>query len=540
MVGPKTVLSMMDEALYIYSQSSGKTRFVDVVPWTTEGFEAVVSHILKNECKAKPVIILNDMVEQHYRKERVLTSGVGALDRKAMVDRKLKMAFPGYSVCAALPLKEKISKEGGAANASDVFIFAAVPDTAQLKAVTQVVKIANVSVSGFGLLPVESAGLVNDLVSKNFPSEKKDAKWNMMIVQHKNGGLRQIVTKNGEIALTRMTPVVDSDQDPQQWASEVVQEFRATMSYLTRFGFQINDGLNIILIGNEMPSQIVGQSIDERLNFMTLTPDQAAKSLKLSIGIQEKARYGDILHMAWVAKKARLSLPLPSKALQAIAVPRLVANLSSIALVLSAAFFIYQTGIGFVGLNDKGAELEEIQGNHRRVKSQYDEEVAKKEALGINIRLIQSAISVKEDLDKENINPLSFVNGLSAVLGRDLRVDKVSVMAPERDDQANASPRSRRVRSAFTAEKPRLFEAILQIEYPETANPDEGNRELRAIVEKVGQYWPSYKVTLEKELLDYQYVEEITIGGDPQTNASQDVKQDFIAEIKIEGPEIND
>lgn len=541
MLGAKTILSLMDEALYIYSANAGKMSFIDAVPWKTEHFADQVVAILKEDCKNRPVVILNDMVEQHYRKERVLTSGVGVMDRKAMVDRKLNMAFPGYAVRAALPLKEKITKEAGK-NTSDVFIFAAVPDTAQLKAVVKVIQRSNVGVSGFGLLPVESAGLVTQLVKKICDKDEQKSAWNMLIVQHKNGGLRQIVTRNGEIALTRMTPVVDSDQDPQQWASEVLQEFRATMSYLTRFGFQVTDGLNIILIGNEMSGQIFAQAIDERLNVKIISPDAAAKAIGLSIEIQENSRYGDILHMAWAAKKTSLTLPLSSKAIQNIAMPRLAAKAASILLILSAGFLIYQSATGLMTLNDVSSQYTNTKSKYAKLNAEYEEEVKKKEALGIDIRLIQSSIAVHNDLENKNMRFLDLMRRLSMVMAQeDLRADTILVKVPvDAGSQASGNARLRMSRGMISQKK-RIFEAVLQIEYPtlDERGAEEGNREIAALVKRMQEYWPTYKVTLQKELLDYQYVNEITASTNSNANNSAKVEQDFIAEIKIEGPEIN-
>ena len=59
-------------------------------------FEEIVSSIIVEDCKKDPVLIVNDMVEQHYRKERIFTAGISTLDLRNMIKRKLDMAFPSY------------------------------------------------------------------------------------------------------------------------------------------------------------------------------------------------------------------------------------------------------------------------------------------------------------------------------------------------------------------------------------------------------------------------------------------------------------
>src|SRR5262245_61593551 len=120
----RTVVLIADEALYIYSTGFRGSRLIESVPWDTENFEQSVATTLSKDCGGKPVLILNDMVEQHYRKERV--PKVSALDKANVLQRKLNVAFPGYPVKAALLLKEKIPKSEKNIAAA-IYIFSAIP-----------------------------------------------------------------------------------------------------------------------------------------------------------------------------------------------------------------------------------------------------------------------------------------------------------------------------------------------------------------------------------------------------------------------------
>ena len=109
----RTVLLVSDEALYIYSASASGVDLIAAVDWDNADFERVVVETITKKCGRKPVLILNDMVEQHYRKEKVVKVGAGLGDKSGMIKRKLNVAFPSYPVRAAFPLKEKIKKSEG-------------------------------------------------------------------------------------------------------------------------------------------------------------------------------------------------------------------------------------------------------------------------------------------------------------------------------------------------------------------------------------------------------------------------------------------
>ena len=523
----RTVLSMMDEALYVYKKTSRAIQLVATVPWDAEGFETQVSDAITKKCGRGAVVIVNDMVEQHYRKERVLTSGVSILDRKTMVQRKLNMAFSNYPVRAALPLKEKIKGEGGKMT-SDVFIFAAVPNTQQLSKTIAAVNVSLAATKGLVLLPVEATGLVNTLAKKLRKKNDSASKWVVMIGQHRNGGLRQIVTKDGEIALTRMSPIVDSDDNPSQWADEVVQEFRATMSYLTRFGFQPEDGLDIIVLSTPEAGELVSKAMDERFNAQSLTPSNAAKIAGISIGPQDSERYTDPLHLAWIGKSARYSLPMRSKMLETVSKPRQIANIAASILIIGVLFLSWQL-LATASSTAQIAEKVKNQRNHyNRLNAEYQAELAKKQALGFDVRLIQSSMTIFAEYQKTNIKPLKLIKAIGEALGSDMRIDSIEIQSNHKDEPAN--PRA----PGFPGTQKPLFEAGFQITYPGDADIIKGNQEVTDLAARLRSILPGNTIEVTKLLKDYKYVEEITV--ETGAIADDNIEQDFIAEITIKGP----
>lgn len=521
----KTVLIIGDEALYIFSSGFKGLELIESVPWGADRFEENVSKIISRDCGGKPVVVLNDMVEQHYRKERV--PKVNVMDRKNVLNRKLQVAFQNYPVKAAFPLKEKIAKTDKMP-AANVYIFAAAPSSDQYRKTMEAARRSLASISGYGLLPVEGAAMLKALTGKVASRVKDKAKWAVFIGQHQNGGLRQIVIKDGELALTRMTPVVDSDANPDMWASEIYQEFQATLSYMARFGFNAEDGLDIIVASNPTAGDVLRNMIDIEANIYTMTASEIAQKLGLSISSYVDQRYADILYAAWICKKPVLKLPMQAKEINEISGPRRVAALASVLLVGGAGYLGYEAFAKFSQLSSLNEDISRSNSQTATLTAAYDQEVAKKEALGFDVRLVQSSILIRDDLEKRNIRPVNLFVGLGDGLGRDLRADTVTVSQftpPPTDPYADPYAEEQ------TANP--IYEARLQLTFPRTTDIDKGNAEITALRDRLAKALPKDEVIVDKYLKDTEYVDELVVG---KSDIQQDeVEQDFIISLTIRG-----
>lgn len=527
----RTVLLMADEALYVYTTGPKGAQLEETIPWDAENFVYNVSDIIAKDCGRKPVLVLNDMVEQHYRKERILKSGVNMLDKASMLKRKLNVAFPNYPVRAAFPLKEKLVEAGGK-KTSEIYIFAAVPESKQFSLAVSAVSMSLASIAGFCLLPVESSDMVKALSAKLTRKGQPKAKWSVLIGQHQNGGLRQIVIKNGELALTRMTPIIDSDRNPQVWAAEVHQEFKATMSYLARFGFQPEDGLQIILLANPAAGQEVENLIEEDCQFSALSVAQAANMLSLPVQVQEGTHYADVLHVVWAARKPKFILPMSAREIDKVSKPRQVAMIASLFFIAGAAFLGYQLVNESAALGEINRDYDDVQSRLAQLNVQYQKEVQKKEELGFDVRLVQSSIALHDKLEDLNVKPLPLFKGVGTALGKDMRLDRVIVKKAKQGAGASSAG----FINAVLDKKPRKYEVTMQMTYPSTTDIDKGNQEVRDLSTRLQTILPDHTVKVTKFLKDYEYVEELVVEtGDLE---KQNLQQDFIAEIIIEGPEI--
>ncbi len=519
----RTVLMICDEALFIYSTSAKGVRLMDTVPWSVENFEEDVAIIISKDCGGKPVLIINDMVEQHYRKEKI--PRVSAMDKQNVVKRKLHVAFPNYPIRAALPLKEKVAKTSSSM-AGSIYIFAAVPATEAFAKTMAATRRSLAAIVGFCLLPVESSDMIKKLADKLSVGNNEKAQWTIFMGQHKNGGLRQIVIRNGELALTRMTPIVENDDDPLAWAKDVHQEFQATMSYLSRFGFDPSDGLNIILLSESGTGDIVDELMTTPCNFYSVTIEDAAKLLKLPIGVQDTSYHADALHMAWVGRKTSFILPMKAKQIESVSKPRQLAAFASIVLLFCGTFQAYQM-FDYVQQNlEINSSIKEVKQRKMQLDLRYSKEIKRKESLGYDIQLIQSSLALNDAFEEKQIDALHLLYNVGLALGRDMRIDRIDV----KRGQKNFAQKIMNSNS-----KTPLFFADMQMSFPSTTNAEKGNREIEMLQGRLQKSLPDHMVSITKLLEDYEYSEEIVVEtGDAKSAQSM---QDYVAEISIEGPE---
>ncbi len=524
----RTILMISDEALYVYSISSKGVKMVEAVPWSVENFEDNVAVIISKECGGKPVLILNDMVEQHYRKEKI--PNVGTMDKQNVLKRKLQVAFPNYPVRAALALKEKVAKTKQSAGGS-LFIFAAVPATDAFAKTMSAAKKSLAPIAGFCLLPIESSDMIKKLSDKVTPKGEKKPKWTVFMGQHQSGGLRQIVIKDGQLALTRMTPIAENDDDPVSWSNEVYQEFQATMSYLSRFGFDPTDGLNVILISEPNTADMVNEMIDVPCGFYGMTADDASDHLNLKMGHQGIAYHADALHLSWIGKKSRFILPMKAKQIANVSQPRQIALLASVLLFLSAAFMGYQLLDYYQRFTEAKESVENTTRRTADLRLQYQKEVKVKEDRGFDIKLIQGSLGFYKTLEDRRIDLLPLLFNTGQALGNDLRIDRIDL---KRGGQSNLQ---RLVNNNQASASP-LFTAKIQLTFPSTTDAEKGNSEVQQLRTRLQKRLPDHVVRVSKLLEDYEYSEEIVV--ETGNGAVPITAQDYAAEITIEGPETND
>ncbi len=519
----RIALMITDDGLGIFMTGGRGVRLVEIVPWNAGDFVSHVSDIIAKDLGGKPIVIVNDMVEQHYRKEKI--PRVSVMDKQNVIKRKLMVAFPNYPVQAALPLKEKVVKTS-TASAGSIFLFAAVPASEAFNLTMEAARRSLAPIAGFCLLPVESSDMIQKLASASFGKSYQKTSWTVFIGQHHSGGLRQIVVRNGNLALTRMTPIADSEQDPDGWAGDVHQEFQATISYLSRFGFNSDDELNVILAADDGLAEKVSKLVDVDCQFKSMSVEDMVKSVGGSVSSDGYGGYADFLHLGWIAKKSRFILPMRAKQIDGVSKPRQIALLATVLLILGSAFQGYQLLDIYQKIMQFDDEIETITHRKSQLDLQYQKEIERKKELGFDIQLIQSALAIHGDFEKGKVNSLPLVYNIGLALGRDMRIDRIEVEKPAVPDS----------RSLFRGEETKSpsFIAKFQMTFPSSTNAQKGNKEVSDLKTRLQSVMPDHIVRVTKFLEDYEYSEAIVVEtGEADKKGA---KQDYVAEIELEGP----
>ena len=544
----RTVLLVGDEALFVYSVSGRNCRLVDTVAWQTDDFVPNVSRLLRKECGGKPVLILNDMTDQYFKGGQRLPN-VGMMDKQSVLKRKLQVAFPNYPIRGALPVKQKKNERAGPADkatvnirtSGDLFLFAGVPMAEPLVKTFEAVKTSMVSVAGFTLLPIEASDMVSQLSVKLAGKDRRPNEWAVFIGQHQSGALRQVVTRNGQLAMTRITAVAANEGDYQSWAMDVYQEFKATLSYLSRYGYTGEDGTDLMVIASPDAGSALEQLIDIPCNFSNFTSNEAARILGMTIGVQENSGFADPLHAAWSGHKMNFILKMDAPELTRIHQPRQAAAAAIVLSLLGTGYLTWVTAQQSQLMLSTRGGIGEQKLVLSKAQAEYDQEVRRLEEMGFDVKLIQASLSTFKALEENSLKLIPMLKKVSEGLGNELRVDKILVNDLTYTAQQSSAIDLTRMKEAALAaggeEKPARVEAILYMSFPQTISTEEGRKQIDDLEARLKSILPQHLVWVEKNIGSKDYTE--TTSGEAGRSKQLTAKElDMKAEIRITGPQI--
>lgn len=527
----RCVLMIGDEALCVYDSGGSGTRLIDTIPWSARDFEETVSDVIKRECKNKPLLVINDMTDQHFKGGQRIPK-VGPMDKANVLQRKLTVAFPNYPIRGALPVKDRAKSSAAIkANASGgLYLFAAVPMSEPVSKTLAAAKESMSSIAGFTLLPIESSDMVKALADKAMKREKTKSRWAVMIGQHMSGGLRQVITRDGQLAMTRMTPITDMEVDPQAWVNDVVQEFKATISYLSRFGYSPDDGTEVFVIATPSAGDDVRSRIDVPCNFTSYTVTEAAEVLGFRVGPQDDQYHADPLHAGWIARKSRFILPMEATDIKKIYGPRQAAMVGGLLMFGGAAYLAWQAMSMGQALIETRSDLASQERQKVQVEAEYQTELARMKELGFDVKLIQSSLNTFKTLEADSIHALPLFKAIGASLGAELRLDKLLVSRSALTPDPNLPPPGpNEIRP--TSE----LSAVLTLSFPPTVAPEYGVRQMDDLKNRLQTQLPEgYKVEVSKQVADLTYTKNTV--GEVGNSGIQQPTEDYSAEITVRGP----
>lgn len=502
----RCVLLIMDDGVSVYRVASKQSQFLVSIMWRDPAFEEKLADAV-NRSGGSSVMILNDAVEQHYRKEKVPV--ITMFDRANIVQRRLNVAFPNFSMRAAKVLKEgskalKTTASNPKAKETtkgDLYLFAAVPSTESFGRVMLALQNTDAQISGYGLLPVESTSLVDALVKKI--AQKSfgvgTARWSILISQHRGGGLRQIVVRDGELALTRVTPVVEpSPENPGAWAADVSQELQATLSYLSRFGYTPEDGLDILVVGDPTYTEALESMIYAPCNYMVLKVAEAAKHLGLKLTPDADEHFSEVIHSGWVGSKITLDLPLASRDIQSLQQPRMVAQVVLLVGAVAACGALGMAADEALKMYRASVNLEVAMIQKQKIENIYQEELLRKQKMGIDVPLVKGSLAISDSVNASKVDPLKALDLISREL-ETIRLDKFEFV--------NRGNEPIKPKVGDPEVPARDTHITLYVSFAGSIKPKEGNEEIDKLVARLNEKMKDagYEASVSKPLQDLSF-----------------------------------
>ncbi len=425
----RRVLVIGDDGVALFLTNGKAIKCEGSLPWLVPNFEDELIDLLRSQNKGVPVFILYDALEQQYRKEDIIKTNI--LDQKKLVKRKLGALFSNILAYSYIELKTK-GKKSKEKKTHLSYLIAAVPNTEQIERIAYSIGEAQVDISGFALLPVESSGFVNAFIKK-ISHKNAVPRWVLMISHHETGGIRQIFIKDGALALTRLSPLSDDNKEATHWSEEVYKGFTTTLSYISRYGFTPSDGLDVIVICDEQNKALLKTYDFKDANLQCYSVEEAANLFNFSISSKKSAQtsvhqYADMLHAGWIARQRSIKMPFKIDWIRSIAIPRRIVRVASFLMFLTmvgAMFLSFET---FQQFNELKEEIEYKETQRTVLNEEYEQESKIFDNLPIKPITIHAAMESKEALEKESLYSYELLEKIKSVLGNRASLIKLSYL----------------------------------------------------------------------------------------------------------------
>ncbi|MDX9689089.1 MAG: hypothetical protein EOM37_06805 [Proteobacteria bacterium] len=237
-----------------------------------------------------PVCFLNDANTVNYRIDQI--PSLSHRDRRKLIKRHLKEIEPEAPYHDYLELNS---------NEALLIVVSETGALAQWKNALSELQNPNETLL---LLPLESEDLAATL-----DPDSEDG-WTMLLTFNATGGMRQIVTYNGQFVFSRKTPLIPQSSSQGFISAAIAMEIKATRDYLAREGLDKDMPLSLVAI--VPPSfvetmRVTPLDVGHRTIF---SPYEAARACRFDVLPQPEETMSDIIHALWARQKDTLRLPL--------------------------------------------------------------------------------------------------------------------------------------------------------------------------------------------------------------------------------------
>lgn len=360
------------------------------------------------EDKKARVSVIIDTLDQSFKEEEV--PKVSILDRRKLLARHINMAFPGANMRGARVVKETEKK-------TLIYEFASVPLDGRIPGWMDFVASLPNDKGGVHAIATENVDILKALAPKDVdPPEEGKNHWRHMIGINVTGGLRQIIEKNGRLSLTRLTQAPPADTPPEEFADMIVRDFKATITYIRRLGYQVGEPLDLVVLTTPENKAVLQDFDWEGARSVTVyTPYEAGAVLGLGSLGKEEQGFSDVLHAAWFVSKRKSILPLT----RAAALGDTKDDLRELAFVAApyAAGLLMAAALGWTAMT--AYEFFEVDGQNEILQTQLNRaNAALAQSQGSLATLPYTAVQVRNVIevdDRLDANKVDFIPDLASI-----------------------------------------------------------------------------------------------------------------------------
>lgn len=470
------------------------------------------------------ISVLFDTLDQSFKEEEI--PRVSVLDRRKVLARHINMAFPGANLRGARLVKQTDKR-------TLIYEMAAVPLDGRVPGWLDVVQALPNEKGGIYTIASENVDLLNALVPRDASPPETGNHWRHFIGINVTGGLRQIIEKNGRLCLTRLTQAPPSDTSPSDFADMIARDFKATITYIRRLGYQVGEALDLVILTTVENKGVLEEMTWEGARSVSVyTPYEAGLLLELgSLGREDQA-YCDVLHAAWFASKKKPLLPLSRTAALGDARDDIrelafVASPYAAGLLVAATIgWTGWTGYQLAGFNDANAALQAELASSQRTLASEREKVG---TLPSPPDTVRNVITVAEALDAGKIDVMPLLANIATALEGDAVVLNLEVIRGQPSVTAGGAPASGSQAGLSMEIELRLDDVI--------ATADEAVQTARRLEQRLNsKFKPGYTITMTKEPVGAQSAEELngSLDSASETGASAiSSRESFYAGFKI-------
>ncbi len=477
---------------------------------------------LATDPKAR-ISVIFDTLDQSFKEEEL--PKVSVLDRRKVLARHINMAFPGQNLRGARLVTQTPKK-------TLVYELASVPLDGRVPGWIDFVQSLPNEKGGYFTLAGENADITRALAPKDAVAPEGGGNhWRHFIGINVTGGLRQIIEKNDRLSLTRLTQAPPAETPPDEFADMIIRDFKATITYIRRLGYQVGEPLDVVVITSGANKNALEDITWDGARSVTVyTPHEAGLMLGLgSLGREDQA-YCDVLHAAWFSSKGKPTLPLT----RSLALGDTKDDLREIS-YLAAPYAAAVAVAAVVGWGAwTGYELYDYSGRNElaqrqlaQLTAQLQEKNSKLSGFPYTAGQVRNVLEVEGSLDagKTDLGPIfkkvaSSLDGDAVVLSIQITNGLV-------------------VRTAPNSPKPPPLAADIKLRLDSViATADEAVQTTRRLQQRLAaNFAPDFKVTLTREPVAAQAKETLSGGvgaNDSEVNVSEVTAEQFFADFRVE------